>query len=73
LNLSDELFREAKIAAIKRGVTFRELVAGTLEKELHGDTHKPEKGRRVDFPIIRSKHPGRLVITADDIRQIELE
>ena len=73
LDLPDELLREAKIAAIERGVTLRQLLTDALKRELREDAGKPQTRRRVDFPIIRSGVPGHLRITPDDIRRVEEE
>ena len=73
IDLPDELLREAKIAAVNRGVTLRELVTDALHHELHGTTAPSQPLRTLDFPLIRSGVPGSLRITAEDIRRLEEE
>jgi len=70
IDLPDELLREAKIAAVNRGVTLREFVTEALDRELHGTPASP-KG--LDFPLIRSGVPGSLRITTEDVRRVEEE
>jgi hypothetical protein len=70
IDLPDELLREAKIAAVNRGVTLREFVTEALDRELHGTPASP---KRLDFPLIRSGVPGSLRITTEDVRRVEEE
>jgi len=71
IDLPDELLREAKIAAVNRGVTLRELVTDALDRELHGAPGGSQPLKRLDFPLIRSGVPGSLRITPEDIRRVE--
>ena len=48
LNIDDELMKEAKIAAIKRGTTLTALVEEGLRKEVQGTT---AAGRTVRLPV----------------------
>ena len=73
IDLPDELLREAKIAAVNRGVTLRELVTDALERELHGSREPSQAPKRLDFPLIRSGIPGSLRILSDDIRRMDEE
>lgn len=73
IDLPDELLREAKIAAVNRGVTLREIVTEALDHELHGTPAQPQALKTLDFPLIRSGVPGSLRITAEDIRCVEEE
>jgi len=73
IDLPDELLREAKIAAVNRGVTLRELVTNALDHELHGTPALSQPLKRLDFPLIRSGVPGSLRITAEDIPRLEEE
>jgi len=65
--------REARIAAINRGLTFRELVIRALGIELQTPSTLSPNRRRVNFPIIDSGPPGTLKISREDILQAELE
>ncbi len=72
LDLPDELMRRAKIAAVERGTTLRELVGAALEREL---TTPPASAaaapRRLRQPVFKSVRPGKLKLTNEDIRKIE--
>lgn len=70
LDLSDDLLRQAKITAIRKGMTLRELVSQALTKELafHAQAEKPI---RVDFPLLRSSSPDRQIITTEMVKQVE--
>lgn len=50
LDLPDELMKQAKIAAVERGVTLRDLVAEALRQAL---LPKPRLARRIKLPNIR--------------------
>ncbi len=71
LDLPDDLLSEAKIAAIHRGVTLRELVTVALEHELSRAPTPLPVPRRLEFPLIRSGVPGSLQITSEDVRRVE--
>jgi hypothetical protein len=72
IDLPDELLKRAKIAAVERGVTLRELVGSALAKDLAPPTPDPAK-RRVQFPIFSSAHPGSLHLTNADLARAEVE
>jgi hypothetical protein len=70
LDLPDGLVKRAKIAAVRRGTTLRQLVGTALERELR----EPEPGtkrRRVGFPIFASVSPGALRLTNARIAALE--
>ena len=73
IDLEDELFREAKIEAVRRGITLRELISSMLEKELRISTEFVPEEKRVKFPLFSSKTPGKLVITSEMIKALEEE
>jgi hypothetical protein len=68
VDIPDVLYREllAKAATEKRSVG--EVILQSLEADLRLPLAK--KGRRVTFPIIRSKRPGSLQIDNEKIYQI---
>ncbi|PYR98492.1 MAG: hypothetical protein DMG15_21640 [Acidobacteria bacterium] len=35
-----------------------------------GSVTKPNQGKRVEFPLVRSKHPGTLQLTAERVAQL---
>ena len=68
VELDDESFRQAELAAAERGITVREFI----ESQIRGAvmvSKQPISGRRVEFPIIKSKNPGR-VITSEEVYRI---
>ena len=73
IDLPDDILRKAKIAAVERGTTLRELVSQALVRDrgLESPSHKPR--RRIQFPLARSESPGSLKLTNADIQQIEDE
>jgi hypothetical protein len=73
LDLPDEVLRRAKIAAIERGTTLRELVKQALTHELGLAEEESPRRRRAKFPIFRSAAPGSLDLTASDLSELEAE
>ena len=73
LDLPDELLKRAKVAAIERGSTLRQLVSDALTRDLMGDRSPAEPLRRVQFPIFSSKSPGKLKLTSRDISEMDLD
>jgi hypothetical protein len=70
-DLPDELMKQAKIAAVERGVTLRDLVAEGLRRVLAG---KPPARRRGKLPNIRIAEDApvrRMSIT--DLKALEAE
>jgi hypothetical protein len=72
IDLPDELLKRAKIAAVERGVTLRDLVGSALAKDLAPPTPDSAK-RRVKFPIFSSAQPGSLHLTNTDLARAEAE
>jgi hypothetical protein len=72
LDLPDELLKRAKIAAIERGVTLRELIGSALVKDLAAGP-APSAGQRVRFPLFSSARPGSLELTNADLARAEAE
>ena len=72
LDLPDELLKRAKILAVERGTTLKELMGSALRREV--GLAKPEtKSRRVEFPIFKSKNPGTLKIDNQTLSKLEAE
>jgi hypothetical protein len=73
VDLPDDLLKRAKIAAIERGVSLRELIASALAKEVPARPSPPKKGKRVKLPILPSTRPGSMKLTNADIARAEIE
>jgi len=73
IDLEDDLLRDAKVEAIRRGVTLRELIAISLEKELGKTGDFVPEERRVQFPLFPAKTSKPLVITNEVIKALEEE
>jgi hypothetical protein len=71
LDLPDQLMKRAKIAAVERGVTLRELIGSALARDLAAGPLPPGERRRVQFPVFSSKRPGSLRLTNADIAHSE--
>lgn len=63
LDLPDEILKKAKVAAIERGSTLREVVAVALAREL-GIEPAGDRPKRVQLPFFRAK--GRRPLELDD-------
>lgn len=68
VDISDDLYRQAKAEAALRGTRFRDLVEEGLRRVL-GATPAGQDARRVSFPLIRSKEPGSMSV--DAVRRAE--
>jgi len=64
------LMKRAKIAAVERGVTLRELIGSALARDLAAGP-PPGARRRVQFPVFSSPRPGSLRLTNADIARSE--
>jgi hypothetical protein len=72
-DLPDDLLKRAKIAAVERGVTLRELISTALEHELNSMLKRSSRHRRAKFPIFSSKSPGSLKLTNTDLAHLEAD
>ena len=68
VDLPDNLFREAKAQAALEGVPLRDLIEAGVRLAL-AQRASPRRGKRVQFPLHRSKKPGSL--RAADFRDAE--
>ena len=73
IDLPDELLKQAKIEAVERGVSLKELIGTALVKELAGDASHDRRPRRLSFPIFSSRAPGSLELTRADLSRAEWE
>ncbi len=68
VELPDELLREAKAVAARRGVPLKSLIAKALDNEIH--TPAATSSRNVRSPLVRSKRRKKLDITSTEIEEI---
>lgn len=73
LDLPEPLLKRAKIEAVQRGTTLRELVGAALERELAARARGKQPRRRGRFPIFGSSAPGSLQLTNAKIAKLEDE
>ncbi|MBI1791807.1 MAG: hypothetical protein HYR60_30135 [Acidobacteria bacterium] len=67
VDIPDAVYRRLKSTAAERRCSVKELILRGIEKELK--TGLPAKGR-VELPIVRSKQPGTLHLTNEQIYKI---
>ncbi len=72
LDLPDEMVRRAKIAAVERGTTLRNLMGEALARELDLPAPVARRQRRTAFPIFSSRAPGTLDLTHADLARLEV-
>lgn len=73
VDLPDDLLMRAKITAVQRGVTLRELIGSALARDLSAGQQTPDRPRRVRFPLFSSQQPGKLQLTNADLARAEGE
>lgn len=67
VEIDDELYRQAKVLAAQQGTTIKELMQRGLRLAM-GIEEAPVRRHHVQFPLIKSKNPGRIV-TAEEVRR----
>jgi len=74
VEISDDLFRQAKSRAALEGIRLRDLVEKGLRQVLSAPT-QPAKPKRLTFPLLHSRKPGALsteaVLSAADQAQLD--
>jgi len=66
VDIPDPIYRKLKAKAASQGRSVKELILRGVEKELE----PPQKRKRVNFPVLRSKEPGTLTLTNEQIYEI---
>jgi hypothetical protein len=66
--LPDPLFRELKAAAATRGTSLKTVIRIAVEQELRKTEGKTR--RRLQFPLLPSKEPGKLNLTNAEIEDL---
>jgi len=73
LDLPDNLLRQAKITAVQRGTTLRELVSTALTRELNQPQPAEHPKKHARFPIFASTEPGALNVAEADPAVLDAE
>ncbi len=68
IDLPDDLFHQLKILAASRRVTLKTLVQRAIENEVARGNRPPR--RRLKFPLLDSKQPGRLNLSNAEIEDL---
>ena len=71
LDLPDDLLKRAKIEAVQRGTSLRDIVASALEREFSRPSDPTKKQKRTKFPIFASAAPGSLRLSGAGIAKME--
>ncbi|MBI3683462.1 MAG: hypothetical protein HY235_24065 [Acidobacteria bacterium] len=69
LDLPDATFRRLKARAAEQGVTLKHLLRVALERELER-ANELQQHKKIRFPVLRSKEPGKLKLTNADIENL---
>ncbi len=72
-DIPEDLLKRAKIEAVQRGTTLRELVGVALERELTAAARGATPRRRRQFLIFESKAAGALRLTSARIAALETD
>ena len=67
VDIPDPLYRKLKAKAAKESTTEKQIIMLSVEKELQ--TRARKKGR-IQLPIVKSKKPGTLHLTNEEIYEI---
>ena len=68
VDIPDETYRQLKIKAANEGVPVRQIVLRGIQSELEPTISR--KIKRFQVPVIRSKRPGTLNLTNEQIEEI---
>jgi len=68
VDLPDDLFRELKALAARRGTSLKTVIRIAVEGEVRKAEQKA--GRRAKFPILGSAQPGTLNLTNAEIDEL---
>jgi len=66
VDIPDELLKDAKRKAVEEDTTLRQLVIEGLKLR----SRIPKSRQKIEFPIVRSKNPGTLTLTNEQIYDI---
>ena len=68
VDMPDPVFRKMKATAALRGISLKEFLLRAVEHEMAQKS--PPKDCTVRLPLIRSKHPGKRVLTNAEIEDL---
>lgn len=69
VDIPDQILRRAKAAAALEGKSLRMFLTNAVTHELQRSAIKKISRKRVSLPLVPSKHPGTLHLTAEKIAQ----
>ncbi|UCF95864.1 MAG: hypothetical protein JSV89_11825 [Spirochaetaceae bacterium] len=69
IDLPDELFRKVKAVASLKGITLKQFITRAVRRELSSN-NLPVKSQRIHLPLVPSKSPGSVALSAERISQI---
>jgi hypothetical protein len=64
INIPDTMYRNLKSRAAAQGCSVKELILECVEREFQ---HESRQKKRIKLPIVRSKAPGTLDLTNEEI------
>ncbi len=70
VDIPDPILRRAKAAAALEGKSLKTFLTEAIVHEIERNADKKIIRKKVSLPIVRSKNPGTLRITSDDIANI---
>ena len=68
VDIPDPVYRRLKAKAAHQGCSVKQLVLRGVEREL--GPQAPGKQRRIRLPIVKSRQPGTLALTNEQIYEI---
>jgi len=70
VEIPDDLFREVKARAARKGTTLKDYIVEALSRRVGGER---ESADRVELPLFGAKDDSSLEVTNETIRRIEEE
>jgi hypothetical protein len=69
IDLPDDLFTKVKVTASVKGMSMKTFITKAVEHEIEAQTVHLDS-RKVELPLVPSKHPGSLSITSEEIAKL---
>ena len=70
MDIPDDLFRRAKSTASLEGMSMKNFLLEAVQRELTRYESRRPARKRIELPLIRSKAPGSLKLTAETIAEV---